>query len=508
MRLCSRIKPHRGVLLLISLAAISGLIVPDASAQVAGVQEEIATAKDAYMHGQYDDAEAHYKKAIALGDKLPEASKVNLWTNLGAVLREAHKYDASDAAFTKAIVIAACARQSHTQNYSNTLKQYAVLFRRMHKPEKAEEMETLAVQALRPDASTVRREVAVTTARPVKQPINDTLDPSTISSQPPAGTVELTMPQLMAFADRDPNNTELARFVAVTLYRKRDYEHSAIYTQRAATADPNSSPLQMLLSICYRELDRYDEAVTAAKRAMAISPTPDTYSNLISIYADAADMGNQMKALQDYVARFPGDAKVPEYQITMRHLQKATVQSEETALGAPTAEERKLCWKDRAPGPIKIFLVDNSAPGMTLKMKDGSNPKRPGDLVQEAFDSWSSASHGKIVFEKASDTASAQIVIGFAFSTDAVLSENCAAGVTRWENGGRRAIIHIGLVTTEGHNIERERFYATTLHEIGHALGLEHSKGSQDVMFWQEHKVQPTGLSRTDQQRILNLYDG
>lgn len=504
MRLFNR-TPFRPSACLVGLLATATFAFSDAAAQLGPVQQEVSAAKACYTSADFAGAEAHYNQAIVLGAKLPPATKIILYCNLGATCREEHKFEAADAAFNKAITIGVCNKLDHTPSYANTLKQYAVLLRKMHKLDAAEQMEQLAVRALNPDAA-VAQSGRSPGAGHEAPPAGENFDPSTVSSKVPEGTKALSAEELMALSDKDAQNIDLARFVASTLFTRHDFANCLKYAKRVADAQPNSAPIQLLLSYCYQRLGQHEQAVAPAKRAIALSPTADSYYNLIGIYSGAGDMANHMTAMQDYVARFPDDAHTAEFKSEIKSLSRATKESEDTASGAPTAQEKQRCWKDRAPGPIKVFLVDNAKPDLVLTFRNGTSPKRPADLVQDALDTWTSASGGKITFVKAADQNSAQIVIGYAFNADPVLSENCAAGITHWQPDLQRAMIHVGLVDKEGYNLERERFFATTLHEIGHALGLEHSKGPTDVMFWQEHAVQPSGLSSMDQQRILALY--
>ncbi len=340
---------------------------------------------------------------------------------------------------------------------------------------------------------------------PSPTPHETTFDPSTMGNDFKVSG-DITLADLMAQADQGSKDLSLLKFVCRALYLNKDYQHCLVYAQKIVALEPDKAENQLLLAGVYLELEQPNNAVQPAKRALSLSPSPETYGHMVGIYGECGDMANQMQALKDFIARFPDNPKTPEYQFRLSKLDKAIKEADATEASTSTQVELQRCWKNRVPMPLKVFLADNTTANQIVVRPDGSGSKKPRDLCQEALDSWSSASGGRISFVLVPNAGEAQITIGYSFRADAILSENCAAGVTRWPGDLSKAIIFLGLVDNDGNAIYRDVFYATALHEIGHALGLEHSKGADDVMYWQERSVQPRGLSSNDQRRINTLY--
>jgi hypothetical protein len=154
-------------------------------------------------------------------------------------------------------------------------------------------------------------------------------------------------------------------------------------------------------------------------------------------------------------------------------LEKVLAVADKTEYSAPTDAEQLKCWKKRGTMPIRVYLADNTTREQVLLREDGSGSRHPRELCEDALDAWASSSGGRVSFIIVPEEKNSQISIGYSFATDAMLSENSAAGITNWSVAPFHASILLELVDKRGRAIKRETFYATALHEIGHALGLD-----------------------------------
>jgi len=319
----------------------------------------------------------------------------------------------------------------------------------------------------------------------------------------PSGKVSFR--DLMSAAEHS-DNIDLLKFVAHTLFQNHDYAAALPYVEKLVNLSQPSVKLQTFLCALYIDLHRPNDAIDAAKRAVFISHDPDTAELLVASYSNAGDVDHHKSALQDYLSDFPNGPKAADYKSQLEKLEKVIAAADKTDYSAPTDTEQLKSWKKRGAMPIRVYLADNTTQQQVLLKEDGSGSRHPRELCEDALNAWASASGGRISFSMVPDEPHSQISIGYSFATDALLSENGAAGITKWSVNPFHASVSLELVDSKGRAIKRETFYATALHEIGHALGLDHSKRPEDVMFWQQHSIEPTAPSNNDERRIGTLY--
>lgn len=151
---------------------------------------------------------------------------------------------------------------------------------------------------------------------------------------------------------------------------------------------------------------------------------------------------------------------------------------------------------------------------LKIWMEPSEDPTFPGEkLMFATLRQWEIASEGLIRFRlmdkvtESQDTAD----IVFKWSRETVKGRDYEVGhANRQVQGQRIRRVEITLIEEpliDGHltlDKRRSRLLATVLHEVGHALGLEHSESSQDVMYhrgWQRNT-----LSQSDIHRLQELY--
>ncbi len=153
-------------------------------------------------------------------------------------------------------------------------------------------------------------------------------------------------------------------------------------------------------------------------------------------------------------------------------------------------------WPDERLGrPVRVALVPGG-PGYRDEF---------AGTVAWALARWNGAQPVRL--EAAADTAAAQVVV--------VWVERLEAGRTgttelAWDGAGRirHARITLGTHTPEGEPLGIRQMTALVLHELGHAIGLNHSPDSLDALFPRTRAIELTERDRRTGRLLYALPPG
>lgn len=461
-------------------------------------------AKQAYVNHDYDGAVLKYQQALKLANGVAPKVYIILYSNLGAALREGHKYDQAQDAFKSAISYAEKSNLERDPSATNAMRQYAALLKRIGKNVDAEIMESRAsgtalVTGLKPMAKTPEPGGNFVKSKIAMAPPSITL-PNTRASLQNKSIDELK--QMIADKPDD--------FSAYELLANR-YIDDAKWSEAEGTLQTinrdfrnQDKDLHLKLAFCYQKDNRYQDALNELQSDLAIHPSrSEDYLSMHQMYVNLGDLKSAIEIDQAFLAKFPDDPRDGYVKGLIQQLNSGL------ALGSGdkrNATEEKQNWPNYY-FPLKVYAapVDDSYHFARSTM--GMSEQTPAEVLNEALQAWASASNQKVSFVPTQRPEDANIEVTFTNNPNGL--EPGRAGVTHWESNQEHQKVRVVILIVDGATgkpVAPEMLMNTTLHELGHALGLEHSSLPDDIMYPQLHGTMQVTLSDNDAKRVTRLY--
>ncbi len=133
-------------------------------------------------------------------------------------------------------------------------------------------------------------------------------------------------------------------------------------------------------------------------------------------------------------------------------------------------------------------------------------------MMRHAFEEWERATNHNIDFDFVSSPGIAKIRVNFVSKIDNRQNKqnlDRAIGLAQTFNSSRnkrlyRANIWIADLTQDGRRLSKDEVYTVMLHEIGHALGLNHTDDATSVMYPGVNVIQE--ISKEDLKKLSDRY--
>jgi hypothetical protein len=203
---------------------------------------------------------------------------------------------------------------------------------------------------------------------------------------------------------------------------------------------------------------------------------------------------------------------------TLDSLDAAMSREESSSLLPPPRDEARIRFLLEARSEGSYFLE-------LLASRDGWNyrwPDRPGNPMRiwvqpsplEGFD----RSYIRLVHDAVTDWNDGGLPIVFTFTPDSARAEvhvtwvdrfaDRVTGITRWSRDQHgwivRGAIELALRQSDGTPLDTAGIRAIARHEVGHLLGLDHTRDTTNVM---SARVWVSELSDADRRTIRLVYD-
>ncbi len=149
-------------------------------------------------------------------------------------------------------------------------------------------------------------------------------------------------------------------------------------------------------------------------------------------------------------------------------------------------------WDNRQTAPIRVWFAPTHAANFQPAFLDA---------IKKAFGTWVAAGV-PVRFDFSGDSTNAEVTVKWRIQFE--IERTGQTDVT-WDENGHIESVVMTLATFDpsGRQMERSDIEVVATHEVGHVLGLGHSKDSTDIMF---PTAKVRDLSDRDVRTVLLLY--
>jgi len=149
-------------------------------------------------------------------------------------------------------------------------------------------------------------------------------------------------------------------------------------------------------------------------------------------------------------------------------------------------------WENRTTSPIRVWFAPTNAANFKPSFLDA---------IRGAFGEWTGADV-PVRFDFAGDSTNAEVTVKWRIQFE--IERTGQTDVTWDENGHiQSAVITLATFDPKGRPMEPDDIRVVATHEVGHLLGLDHSRDSTDIMY---PTAKVRALSDRDARTVVFLY--
>jgi tetratricopeptide (TPR) repeat protein len=497
---------HGSVALLAASLSLNAAAAATPAPTDDALRKATSAAAQAYASHDYDTAVLQYREAIKRGAGLPAKLRIVLWSNLGAALRECHKQSDAEAAFKQAIAIAEQSHLEADRSATTAMQQYAVLLRRMGRNADADQMDARALgggaQSVPVAAVPASRKPSIAAAAKVAVPEDDSDKDKGVDID----LKKMSVDDVKKIVTRDDH--PMAWYALAKKYEMVGEWGKAVETYRTIESrfPKDFKDMHFSYARALSKAGQPQDAVQELKLAMSEHPDEPAYYLYMHDYLiEVGDIKGALENDQAFLDKFPGHKDFGLISNLVKTLKEQNDLSQTKTAEKPSKWEKIHNWP-KAMFPLKVYFQSDSDFKFATN-KSGMTESTPEEVMARACQMWTEASQGRLSFQSVSRPEDSNIECAFT-SDSGAMEDAAAAGVTAWTGYGEAPKARISLLTTdhEGNPLTREAFLDTCLHELGHAVGLEHSQNIDDIMY-PSHRSKPLmTISQNDAKRVIVLY--
>jgi predicted Zn-dependent protease/Flp pilus assembly protein TadD len=304
-------------------------------------------------------------------------------------------------------------------------------------------------------------------------------------------------------------NSNLLVNDSIQLLRANRNQEASEKLKQAVALAPDYPEAHYNYGLALAKIGHVPEAIEQMQAAVTLNPALESsWITLAALFQASGHVDEAIKTYQQYLARFPGSAEAAKIGSLLQGLQQIAVT--QTSNPAGQSDYLKDVTRDgivRWPlskMPLKVYLQ----PGQQIQ---GFRPSFE-ETLKRSFADWSAASGGIINFLPVASASDADIICSWTADSNklANAAESGEAHVTTL--GNQIVSVKLELLTISalpGTQITDNMIRRSSLHEIGHALGLTgHTTNPGDIMFYDLGTINDEwrNLSARDAATIVQLY--
>jgi hypothetical protein len=159
---------------------------------------------------------------------------------------------------------------------------------------------------------------------------------------------------------------------------------------------------------------------------------------------------------------------------------------------AASADSMLRRWENRSQNPIRVWFASTYAANFKPAFLDA---------IRSAFAEWTNPGL-PVRFDFDGDSTNAEVTVRWRIQFEI---ERTGQTDVMWDENGhiQSAVITLATFDPKGRPMESDDIRVVAMHEVGHLLGLDHSKDSTDIMF---PTAKVRDLSERDVRTVILLY--